>query len=72
VSLETGIERMAAWARSVGARRSKRFGPIEISKNMPEFWKNKSIYRLEQGRDRVSIRTRGGRCEIRPFDGFKS
>jgi UDP-glucose 4-epimerase len=72
VSLETGIERMAAWARSVGARRSKRFGPIEISKNMPEFWKNKSNYRLEQGRDRVSIRTRGGRCEIRPFDGFKS
>jgi UDP-glucose 4-epimerase len=71
VPFETGIEKMAAWARSVGARRSKRFGRVEISKNMPEFWKNESHYRSEQGKDRVSIRTSRGRREIRPFDRFK-
>jgi UDP-glucose 4-epimerase len=72
VSLETGIEKMAAWACSVGARRSKRFGRVEVAKNMPEFWKNESHSRSEQGKDRVSIRTPRGLCEIRRFDKFKS
>ena len=38
VSLETGVERMADWARSVGPRRSRPFKHIEITKNMPEAW----------------------------------
>jgi UDP-glucose 4-epimerase len=72
VPLETGIEKMAAWARSVGARRSKRFGRVEVSKNMPKFWQDESHSRSEPGKDRVSIRAPRGRCEIRPFDRFKS
>ncbi|GIW54480.1 MAG: hypothetical protein KatS3mg082_0884 [Nitrospiraceae bacterium] len=38
VSLEDGVERMARWARTVGARRSKPFNGIEITKNMPKSW----------------------------------
>jgi UDP-glucose 4-epimerase len=37
-SLETGLTRMAAWARSVGSRQSKVFARIEITKNMPKTW----------------------------------
>lgn len=40
VSLEAGIERMAAWARSVGVRKSKRFKRLEVSKNMPSVWQD--------------------------------
>jgi UDP-glucose 4-epimerase len=39
VSLETGIERMAAWVETVGARASKHFGTIEIDKNFPPSWR---------------------------------
>ena len=38
VDLETGIEKMANWAREVGARKSKEFGNIEINRNLPEGW----------------------------------
>ena len=39
VELREGIERMAAWARRHGKRRSKRFGEIEIPKNLPAVWR---------------------------------
>lgn len=38
-ALEDGIARMAAWARSVGPRRTKPFRAIEITKNLPPSWK---------------------------------
>ena len=37
-SLEDGLRRMAAWAKVVGVRRSKRFEAIEILKNLPSSW----------------------------------
>lgn len=37
-SLAEGIGRMAAWARAVGARSGKRFGEIEVARNMPAVW----------------------------------
>ncbi len=37
--LTEGIRRMAAWAKSVGARSSKKFDNIEISKNLPPSWR---------------------------------
>lgn len=37
-SLETGIRSMAAWARQVGIRESKRFDSIEVQKNLPSAW----------------------------------
>jgi UDP-glucose 4-epimerase len=36
--LEDGIARMAAWAKVVGARKSKSFDEIEILKNLPPSW----------------------------------
>ena len=40
ISLEEGIDRMARWAKSVGPRKSKPFGKVEIQKNMPSSWLN--------------------------------
>jgi UDP-glucose 4-epimerase len=37
-SLEVGVQRMAAWAKTVGARQSKNFEGIEILKNLPSSW----------------------------------
>ena len=37
--LEEGIARMARWALSVGAKRSKLFEEVEIVKNMPPSWR---------------------------------
>ncbi|HEX6965418.1 MAG TPA: NAD-dependent epimerase/dehydratase family protein [Gemmatimonadaceae bacterium] len=37
-SLEEGIGRMAAWARSVGARRAQTFSDIEVMRNVPPVW----------------------------------
>ncbi len=45
-SLEEGVERMAGWARGMGARRSKLFADVEILRNMPQSWRNE----LEAGR----------------------
>jgi UDP-glucose 4-epimerase len=38
VALEEGLERMAKWAKHVGARKSKSFGHIEIAKHLPPSW----------------------------------
>ena len=38
VPLEEGVRRMAAWARTHGARESAPFSQIEITKNLPPSW----------------------------------
>jgi UDP-glucose 4-epimerase len=40
--LDEGIARMAAWARTVGARASQPFSDIEITKNLPGAWADAS------------------------------
>jgi UDP-glucose 4-epimerase len=40
VDLPSGLERMARWVRSVGARKGKPFKMIEVNANMPVSWKN--------------------------------
>jgi UDP-glucose 4-epimerase len=37
--LPQGLERMAAWAKSVGARQTPRFDAIEIRRGLPESWR---------------------------------
>lgn len=37
-SLEDGLERMAEWVRDHGARKSKEFEDIEVTKNFPKAW----------------------------------
>jgi UDP-glucose 4-epimerase len=39
VPLEEGIRRMAAWVKEQGPREGTRFENIEVSRNMPPFWK---------------------------------
>lgn len=39
VDLESGVARMAEWARRVGARQGQPFGEIEIDRNMPASWR---------------------------------
>lgn len=41
ISLQEGIERMGAWAKKVGARKSKEFGEIEIYEKLPQGWERK-------------------------------
>jgi len=43
VSLESGIVAMASWAKRVGAKRSKLFDNVEISKNMPASWQQEIL-----------------------------
>ncbi len=38
-SLEAGVRRMAAWAKTSGVRSGKPFEGVEISRNMPESWR---------------------------------
>lgn len=38
-TLREGLERMAAWAKEHGPRKSKEFGEIEIRKNLPPSWR---------------------------------
>jgi UDP-glucose 4-epimerase len=38
VSLEEGVQRMAAWAKKAGARQGKPFEGIEVRKNLPQSW----------------------------------
>ncbi len=40
ISLEDGVNRMASWAKEVGAKRGKTFEGVEIMKNMPKSWEN--------------------------------
>ena len=49
ISLETGLHRMARWARSVGAKRSKLFEHVEIMKNMPQNWREELLKQEEIG-----------------------
>lgn len=42
-SLEKGLSRMAAWAKRVGVRSSKRFEGIEIVKNLPPSWRDEVL-----------------------------
>lgn len=37
-SLEEGLNRMAAWAKQAGVRKSKKFGEIEITEKLPPVW----------------------------------
>lgn len=39
LSLETGLSEMAEWVKSHGARSSKEFQSIEITKKLPESWR---------------------------------
>jgi UDP-glucose 4-epimerase len=39
VTLDEGVERMAAWARRVGARASGSFENIEVERNLPGSWR---------------------------------
>jgi UDP-glucose 4-epimerase len=38
VTLQDGIDRMAAWAKKAGARQGKPFKGIEVRKNLPPSW----------------------------------
>lgn len=38
VTLEEGVNRMAAWAKKTGARQGKPFEGIEVSRNLPPAW----------------------------------
>jgi UDP-glucose 4-epimerase len=39
-SLEDGIGRMAAWVQKAGARQSRKFGELDIEKNLPPSWRD--------------------------------
>lgn len=38
IDLELGIEKMAAWAKQAGVRKSRDFNNIELTKNLPKIW----------------------------------
>jgi UDP-glucose 4-epimerase len=42
-SLEAGVERMACWARTVGAKQSKLFENVEVIQNMPTSWQKELL-----------------------------
>jgi UDP-glucose 4-epimerase len=42
VDLPDGVNRMVAWARAHGPRKSKPFGAIEVPKNLPPSWREVS------------------------------
>ncbi len=46
VKLNEGIGRMAAWAKKVGARKSKEFENIEIYQNLPEGWNPNKVHKV--------------------------
>lgn len=39
VTLEQGLKRMAEWAKKHGARKSKEFGNLELTMNLPPAWR---------------------------------
>ncbi len=39
-TLEEGLARMAPWAKAAGARKSGRFGDIEIEQGLPPSWRD--------------------------------
>ena len=38
-SLEAGLARMVAWVKKTGARQSRKFGALDIAKNLPPSWR---------------------------------
>jgi UDP-glucose 4-epimerase len=40
IGLDEGIQRMAEWARQVGARQGKPFEQVEVTRSMPESWRS--------------------------------
>ncbi|MEA3398215.1 MAG: NAD-dependent epimerase/dehydratase family protein [Patescibacteria group bacterium] len=40
-NLETGVNKMADWAKKAGSKKSKEFENIEVTKNMPKSWLTK-------------------------------
>jgi len=38
ISLDEGINRMASWAKRVGARQGQEFDNIEITEKLPDGW----------------------------------
>jgi hypothetical protein len=36
--LDEGLERMAVWVKAHGARQSKKFDRVEVTKNFPTAW----------------------------------
>jgi UDP-glucose 4-epimerase len=43
VSLEDGLNATAAWVKQVGARTSKSFGALEVSRNLPASWRDPAL-----------------------------
>jgi len=41
-SIQDGLRLMANWAKSVGAKTSKKFEKIEVMENLPEIWQTAS------------------------------
>jgi UDP-glucose 4-epimerase len=39
ISLEEGVRRMTAWAKTIGPQKGSSFGTIEIERNLPPIWK---------------------------------
>jgi UDP-glucose 4-epimerase len=39
ITLEEGLQRMAAWVKQVGAREGKPFDNIEVEREMPPSWR---------------------------------
>jgi UDP-glucose 4-epimerase len=46
-SLEAGMARMAAWAKTSGVRSGKPFEGVEVSRNMPESWRRLTNVRID-------------------------
>ncbi|HRD40371.1 MAG TPA: UDP-glucose 4-epimerase, partial [Bacteroidia bacterium] len=38
VSLSNGLQKMAAWAKKTGIKKSKKFDNIEITEKLPKIW----------------------------------
>lgn len=54
VSLDEGLDKMAAWAMKVGSRESKEFENVEIEENLPPSWK---IQKRGQAKNKIVIYT---------------
>jgi UDP-glucose 4-epimerase len=45
VPLEDGVQRMAEWAKSMGARQPVTFDALEVRKNLPPSWETRTVSR---------------------------
>jgi UDP-glucose 4-epimerase len=48
-TLEEGLSRMAIWVKQYGARRSREFDGIEVTKNFPEAWLQDGLVAARKG-----------------------